>query len=45
MGSSESDIRKLCPGADVKRGLSINGSSANKADAQIKSWLESNGLM
>ena len=45
MGSSESDIRKLCPGADVKRGLSINGSSANKADAQIKSWLKSNGLM
>jgi flavodoxin len=45
MGSSESDIRKLCPGADVKRGLSINGSSANKADAQIKSWLKSNVLM
>ena len=45
MGASESDIRKLCPGADVKRGLSINGSSANKADAQIKSWLKFNGLM
>ena len=45
MGSSESDIKKLCPNAEVKRGLALNGSSVNKADGQIESWLKSNGLM
>lgn len=37
MGSSESDIKKLCAGADVKKGLPLNGSSVERADAQIES--------
>ncbi|WP_281678994.1 flavodoxin [Eggerthia catenaformis] len=45
MGSSEADIKKLCSGADVKKGLPINGSNVARADAQIESWLRSNGLM
>ena len=45
MGSSESDIRKLCPGASVKRGLPLHGSSVDRADTQIEGWLKSNGLM
>ena len=45
MGSSESDIKKLCHTAEVKKGLPINGSSVNKADAQIENWLKNNGLM
>ena len=45
MGSSESDIKKLCLGADVKKGLPLNGSSVARADAQIENWLKSNGLM
>ena len=45
MGSSESDIRKLCPGASVKRGLPLHGSSVDRADTQIEGWIKSNGLM
>ena len=45
MGSSESDIKKLCPTAEVKKGLQLNGSGVNSADGQIESWLKSNGLM
>ena len=45
MGSSESDIRKLCSRARVKKGLPLNGSSVDRADTQIEGWLKSNGLM
>ncbi len=45
MGSSESDIKKNCAGADVKKGLALNGSSVGKSDSQIESWLKANGLM
>ena len=45
MGSSESDIKKTCAGADVKKGLALNGSSVGSSDSQIESWLKSNGLM
>ena len=44
MGRSESDIKKLCPTADVVRGLAINGSSCNSAEASMKKWLSTNGL-
>lgn len=39
LGSSERDIRKLCPNAKVLPGLAIRGSSVNSADSMIKSWL------
>lgn len=45
MGSSESDIKTLCFGADVKKGLPLNGSGVNRADVKIESWLKSNGMM
>lgn len=45
MGSSESDIRKLCSRARVKKGLPLNGSNVDRADTQIEGWLKSNGLM
>ena len=45
MGSSESDIKKICSGTDVKKGLPLNGSSVNRADAQIERWLKENGLI
>ena len=44
MGRSESDIKKLCPTADVVKGLAINGSSCNSAEASEKKWLSSNGF-
>ena len=45
MGSSERDIKKLCPGAVIKDGLPLNGSSVGRSDAQIESWLKANGLL
>lgn len=45
MGSSEPDIRKTCAGADVKKGLAINGSRVGSSDSQIQSWLKENGLI
>jgi pyruvate/2-oxoacid:ferredoxin oxidoreductase alpha subunit len=45
MGSSENDIRKTSPGADVKKGLPITGSEAANAKADVERWLSANGLM
>jgi len=40
LGKSESDIKKLTSGAEVLKGLAINGSEVNNAEKQIKKWLE-----
>jgi len=45
MGGSERDIKKTCPGASVKSGLSITGSSAADSDGALKRWLTVNGLL
>ncbi len=45
MGSSERDIKKTCPGATVKAGLSITGSRAANAKASVQKWLSANGLL
>ena len=45
MGSSEDNIKKLAPGANVKRGLSIIGSNAANAGDSVKKWLTDNGLV
>ncbi len=45
MGSSEGNIKKLAPGANVKRGLSITGSNAANAGGSVKKWLADNGLV
>lgn len=39
MGRSEQDIKRLCPGASVEKGLAIHGSSAAKAGPALKKWL------
>ena len=44
MGSSVRDIKKACPGADVKAGLPITGSDASNAAGQVRQWLAGNGL-
>lgn len=43
MGKSEADIKKLCPGADVKKGLAILGGSVKKAEKDIAVWLKVKG--
>lgn len=41
MGRSESDIKKLCPGANVEKGLAIRGGSVKSAEKDIERWLKS----
>ena len=40
MGSSVSDIKRLCPGAKVESGLAIHGGSVNRAEKNIKEWVK-----
>ena len=45
MGSSEREIRKTCPGADVKRGLPVTGSTAANSKSSVERWLKANGMV
>ena len=45
MGSSERDIKKLCPNANVLSGLAIRGGSVERADKDIANWLKELNLM
>ena len=45
MGSSEREIKKTCPGADVKKGLPITGSEAANSKGSVERWLKANGLV
>lgn len=40
MGSSERDIKKLCPGAKVERGLALHGGSVKNAGDAIRKWIK-----
>jgi len=42
MGRSESDIKKLCTGAKVEKGLAIRGGSVKGAEKEISKWVEKN---
>ena len=45
MGSSERDIKKYAPGADLKKGLSITGSQAANSTGSVQKWFSANGLI
>lgn len=45
MGSSERDIKKLCPDAKLQKGLAIRGGSVKSAGKEIEAWLKKNGLL
>ncbi len=45
MGSSEREIRRLCPGAAVKSGLPVTGSQAANAGPAVRKWLSANGVL
>ena len=45
MGSSEREIKKTCPSANVKPGLPVTGSSAASSKPQVERWLKANGLL
>ena len=40
MGHSESDLKKACAGAAVKKGLAIHGADVLKAKAAIQNWID-----
>ena len=40
MGRSEQDIRRLCPGAKVEKGLSIHGGDVDKSEDALRAWSE-----
>lgn len=39
MGSSERDIKKLCPNAKVEKGLAIHGGSVGCSRNEIEKWI------
>ena len=43
MGGSERDIKRACPDALVKKGLSITGSQAANSAGSVRKWLAANG--
>lgn len=45
MGHSENDIKTLCPGAKVMKGLAIKGSQVQRAGKDIEAWLKKSGLI
>ena len=44
MGHSESDLRRMMPGAEIKSGLPVTGSRAADASGAVKKWLSDNGV-
>jgi flavodoxin len=40
MGHSEKDIKKLCPSANVHKGLAVRGGSVKNAQSDIERWLK-----
>ena len=38
LGRSEADISRLCPGAEVKKGLAIHGGSVEASEDVIRRW-------
>lgn len=38
-GRSESDLKKTCKGADVQKGLSVQGSMVEAAKEKVNSWV------
>lgn len=42
MGRSESDIRRLCPNAEVKKGLALRGGCVQYSEPEIQKWLKEN---
>lgn len=38
LGRSMDDIKRLCPGADIKEGLAIHGTNVKKAADDLRNW-------
>lgn len=42
MGSSESDLKKICDGADFVKGLAVHGADTVKSEKMISNWARKN---
>lgn len=40
MGASERDLKRICNGAEIKKGLSIHGSKADSSESQVAQWVK-----
>lgn len=40
MGSSEQDLKKICKGASIGKGLSIHGAEAKDSESKVKAWVQ-----
>ena len=38
MGSSEQDLKKICTGAEVKKGLALRGSETANSESRVTEW-------
>lgn len=38
MGKSESDLKNICKGAVIKKGLSIHGAEAENSENKVTDW-------
>lgn len=38
-GKSESDLKKICKGASIQKGLSVQGSMVEQAKAKVEGWV------
>ena len=45
LGHSVSDIKKICPGTTVLKGLAIQGGSVHRAEGEISAWLKATGMI
>lgn len=45
LGRSENDIKKICPGAKLEKGLAVQGGRIKNAGKDIEAWLKKNGLL
>lgn len=41
MGNSEKDLKRICKGAAVEKGLSIHGAQAAQARLKVEAWVKS----
>jgi flavodoxin len=44
-GDSEEDLKKLCPGATILRGLAIKGSTVKSSKDDVAKWLQKIGIV
>ena len=40
LGNVMGDIKKLCAGADIQKGIDIHGSSVDTAQSKVEKWIE-----